>query len=1110
MPALVIFGRRWHIAGDDLPIPSLVGAVWHLGWEVAIAVALAYVVYQWDRETCPQRQKHIGFLACQVFFFFTNGLLHTWCFFESKRGSIFQTHRRRLAGPLVVAVLCFYLLTIGNTIYGTVITAELLFEAPCEPLPGALHLSYPALLRAIVIITWVAMTVGFIALLITYNLFPAYSAASTWQARCNLCRYLFYCCLVPAERMCGCRRRDESAAAHQIELEDRRRSQAQNLSPAIVIAQIFTEVFGTVDMVLSDHVAAFALVGARHRATKPAQLYANEPPPDWIQQQQQHDGQAAPGAAASNGKVAGGSDAAAAALLRPPVVVELAVGDRRGGSGTKAAAAVGGEASKGERGAPSPTSMATTTGATDVSITTTTTSNPNGMATTATTATTTATATTTTSQSAATFVDRGLHLPSGLPDAGAVSHAVGDAVSGAVHHVAEGAAQLGAAGNALGHKVQATVSAATAAVFGHPVLPNGELPRLVDPSCEWNGVLEPSNVTEEVMEEALYYMRFATAVYGWKMFLWLNRTNVQRWCNLCVGRGCGCCRQSAYFVEAVGPDVGPSEGCCSAVKLMEREAITQMTGAADEDILYVCYENQVEGILPYYIAVDRARRSLVLAVRGSLSLRDVVTDLLCAPAPMTIPGVEGKDAHGRNTLWAHRGILLSTLAILKHVREQGVLQAAVADWPADEQAQAAALAALPSERARVIARRLGGQCSGWRVVITGHSLGGGVTGLLGPYLRAEFPSLRCWAFAPPGGLMSPEAAALTHDYCIGLIHAKDMIPRLSVSAMEQLVQELVTAGAHSRHSKLDIVLDVMFAGRRPGQAQLFRRFEDLTREQHDVLDQYTKNISEYRTESQFAAARNFVPCGHLLYVERRKPAALEPRCGVCCSCNLCLLDTHLKDYKYACRWIQPSQLMRVGLVVSRSMFLDHLPDMTLKAMSMAYEQLCAASGKAPARPHKPGPPQPNGTMTLMRIASQRNQEERLRQLTANVSATSASATGEAATPRSRLGPGGPMGSARAGGQAAAGSGAAAGGGTAVAVQVSAGGAQPGGAAGSGGVEGQEVTVAASPPAQQGAVAAAATHHVALAVQQQQQQQADSEQEAAGKGGWPQERGGDAV
>ena len=46
--------------------------------------------------------------------------------------------------------------------------------------------------------------------------------------------------------------------------------------------------------------------------------------------------------------------------------------------------------------------------------------------------------------------------------------------------------------------MQATVSAATAAVFGHPVLPNGQLPRLVDPACEWSGTPEPSNVSDEV------------------------------------------------------------------------------------------------------------------------------------------------------------------------------------------------------------------------------------------------------------------------------------------------------------------------------------------------------------------------------------------------------------------------------------------------------------------------------------------------------------------------------------------------------------------------------------------------------------------------------------
>lgn len=62
------------------------------------------------------------------------------------------------------------------------------------------------------------------------------------------------------------------------------------------------------------------------------------------------------------------------------------------------------------------------------------------------------------------------------------------------------------------------------------------------------------------------------------------------------------------------------------------------------------------GLLPYYIAVDRPRRSVVVGIRGSLSLNDVVTDLLCEPVPFDVPGVDpnvgagwrrGGSGHGR-------------------------------------------------------------------------------------------------------------------------------------------------------------------------------------------------------------------------------------------------------------------------------------------------------------------------------------------------------------------------------------------------------------------------------------------------------------------------------
>ncbi|GIL44569.1 hypothetical protein Vafri_2093 [Volvox africanus] len=351
------------------------------------------------------------------------------------------------------------------------------------------------------------------------------------------------------------------------------------------------------------------------------------------------------------------------------------------------------------------------------------------------------------------------------------------------------------------------------------------------------------NASKEVMQEAFHYMKFAMAVYGWKMYLWTNRLRMTNCCRLCLGRSCGCCRQLSFFIRALGPDYGPSEGCCSATKLLEREAITQMTGVPDDDILYVCYDNHVGGLLPYYVAVDRQRRSLVVAVRGSLSLNDVVTDLLCEPAEYDVPGVPHTDGSGRRVLWAHRGMLESTRATLRDLQEQGVLAAATADWPADVGAQKRLLQQLPSERARAVASRLRGACSGFRVVVTGHSLGAGVTGLLGPLLHKQYNNLRCWAFAPPGGLMSPKAAELTHGICISLVHAKDMIPRMAVSTMEQLVQDLVNVGVYSRIRKLSIMGSLIMMNARPPPEQLFLPPDmKLKPELQKVLDGYNSPV----------------------------------------------------------------------------------------------------------------------------------------------------------------------------------------------------------------------------------------------------------------------------
>lgn len=72
-----------------------------------------------------------------------------------------------------------------------------------------------------------------------------------------------------------------------------------------------------------------------------------------------------------------------------------------------------------------------------------------------------------------------------------------------------------------------------------------------------------------------------------------------------------------------------------------------------------------------------------------------------------------------------------------------------------------------------------GRCCGYRLVVTGHSLGAGCAYLLALYLRQFVPQLTCWAFSPPGGLASRQLCEHSADWCHSVILGKEWVPRLT-------------------------------------------------------------------------------------------------------------------------------------------------------------------------------------------------------------------------------------------------------------------------------------------------------------------------------------------
>ena len=219
-------------------------------------------------------------------------------------------------------------------------------------------------------------------------------------------------------------------------------------------------------------------------------------------------------------------------------------------------------------------------------------------------------------------------------------------------------------------------------------------------------------------EESYRYMRFSTAAYG------------------------------AAMIRAAEMDVTGKFDPRFTTKEVIKTRMSQHVGIPEEDmaVLDVDYDGNSMH-LRYFIAVDHVEKKVILAIRGTFSISEIITDVAAFSRPFC-----GGEAHSEMATIAERTWQVVGPTIVRLLEENPT----------------------------------------YELVLTGHSLGAGCAALLNIMCHEDNNKLvngrpvRCFAFACPPVFAPLEAAPRAIKACTGYTNAMDVVPFLSVDSVRHV------------------------------------------------------------------------------------------------------------------------------------------------------------------------------------------------------------------------------------------------------------------------------------------------------------------------------------
>jgi len=200
-----------------------------------------------------------------------------------------------------------------------------------------------------------------------------------------------------------------------------------------------------------------------------------------------------------------------------------------------------------------------------------------------------------------------------------------------------------------------------------------------------------------------------------------------------------------------------------------KQALLLTANLDESDLVYAHFVNSYLN-MPYCIVLDHANQSVVLSIRGTLSLDDAVTDALIDAEPLDpneFNYAEAACGADGTPPWQQQYGFNGAVACARNVYDD-------------------------LQRHKWLHRLLLGNNAlypTYSLRLTGHSLGASTAVFLSFKLRKEHPTLRVYSYSPVGCTVTWELAQMSQQWTTSFVLDSDIVPRGSVLGMQNLRDE---------------------------------------------------------------------------------------------------------------------------------------------------------------------------------------------------------------------------------------------------------------------------------------------------------------------------------